>query len=342
MSARRLALAIAILAAAGLLTGCDNAGAAGPGAAITVYNGQHEQTTDALAAAFTRQTGIRVKVRSDSEDVLVQQIEQEGRASPADVVFTANAPALEVLQERHLLAPLPAATLAAVPAAFDSARGDWAGVSARVSVLVYNTREVKAGELPASVLQLASPRWSGKLAIAPGETDFQPVVTSIAVAYGQRAALRWLRAIRANAAGHVYPDNETVTADVNSGQAQIGIINHYYWYRLRYEIGAGRIHSAIASFAPGDPGCVLDISGATVLASSRHRSAAQRFVAFLVGKQGQQIIARGDSFEYPVGSGVRTSQGLIPFGQLRPDPSGVAAQGDGSLALNLLQQAQLL
>ena len=238
--------------------------------------------------------------------------------------------------------PLPASTLADVPARFSSPRGDWAGVSARVSVLVYNTRDVPRSELPTSVMQLASPRWSGKLAIAPGETDFQPVVTSIADAYGQRAALRWLRAIKANAAGHVYPDNETVTADVNSGQAQIAIINHYYWYRLRYEIGAAKMHSAIAPFAAADPGYVLDVSGAAVLASSRHGSAAQRFVAFLVSKPGQQIIARGDSFEYPLGSGVPASPRLIPFSELRPDPAGVAALGDGSLALNLLQQAQLL
>ena len=344
MVGRLLTVAMGMVMAAGALAGCGSTGAATAGSAqtITLYNGQHEETTDALVAAFTRLTGIKVKVRSDDEDVLVQQIEQEGQASPADVVFTENSPALEVLREKHLLAALPASTLADVPARFDSPRGDWAGVSARVSILVYNTRDLPKSKLPTSVMQLAGPQWSGKLAIAPGETDFQPVVTSIADAYGQQAALRWLRAIKANAGNHVYPDNETITADVNSGRAQIGIINHYYWYRLRYEIGAANMRSAIAPFAAGDPGYVLDVSGAAVLASSRHRSAAQRFVAFLVSEQGQQIIAKGDSFEYPLGSGVQTSQPLIPFSQLRPNPIGVAALGDGHLALSLLQQAQLL
>jgi len=344
MAGRLLTVAMGMVMAVGALAGCGSTGPATAGSTqtITLYNGQHEETTDALVAAFTRLTGIKVKIRSDDEDVLAQQIEQEGQASPADVVFTENSPALEVLQDKHLLAALPASTLADVPARFDSPRGDWAGVSARVSVLVYNTRDLPKSKLPTSVMQLAGPQWSGKLAIAPGETDFQPVVTSIAGAYGQQAALRWLRAIKANAGNHVYPDNETIAADVNSGRAQIGIINHYYWYRLRYEIGAASMHSAIAAFAAGDPGYVLDVSGAAVLASSRHRSAAQRFVAFLVSEQGQQIIAKGDSFEYPLGSGVHTSQPLIPFGQLRPDSIGVAALGDGHLALSLLQQAQLL
>ena len=342
-----LAAALGTIMAAGALAGCGGVldAAAGQAQAITLYNGQHEETSQALASAFTRQTGIAVKIRSSDEAALAQQIEQEGQASRADVIFTENSPALEALQNKHLLETVPAATLAGVPTAYDSPRGDWVGVSARVSVLVYNTRNLSSRQLPTSVMQLADPAWRGKLALAPGETDFQPVVTSIATAYGRRAALRWLHAIKANAAGHVYPDNETVTADVNSGQAQIGIINHYYWYRLKYEIGAARIHSALALFAAADPGYVLDVSGAAVLRSSRHRSAAQRFLAFLVSKQGQEIIVKSDSFEYPLGAGMDpspTAHGMTPFNQLHPNPIGIAALGDGSAALDLLQQAQIL
>ena len=63
----------------------------------------------------------------------------------------------------------------------------------------------------------------------------------------------------------------------------------------------------LAYFAPHDPGYVLDVSGAGVLKSSKHQAAAQKFLAFLVSKQGQEIIAdRSDSYEYPIGSGVTT------------------------------------
>ena len=72
--------------------------------------------------------------------------------------------------------------------------------------------------------------------------------------------MKWLDALKANAAGHLCPDNETVTSDVNKGSAALGIINQYYWYRLRAEIGTGAIHSDIAHFAPHDPGYVVDVS----------------------------------------------------------------------------------
>ena len=72
-------------AAAVLATGCSSSrsssssNSSGSGSqTITLYNAQHEQTTAALIAAFTKQTGIKVKVRSDGEDVLTAQLEQEG------------------------------------------------------------------------------------------------------------------------------------------------------------------------------------------------------------------------------------------------------------------------
>src|SRR5580693_7515517 len=72
--------------------GAAKSGSALAGQTITLYNGQHEQTTDALVKGFEKQTGVTVKVRSDDEDVLAQQIAQEGSHSPADVFYTENTP----------------------------------------------------------------------------------------------------------------------------------------------------------------------------------------------------------------------------------------------------------
>ncbi|HYA68506.1 MAG TPA: hypothetical protein VED63_07220, partial [Acidimicrobiales bacterium] len=58
------------------LTGCGSSGTSTN--AITLYNGQHEQTTDSLVAAFEKETGITVNVRSDDEDTLADQIVAEG------------------------------------------------------------------------------------------------------------------------------------------------------------------------------------------------------------------------------------------------------------------------
>jgi len=310
------------------------------GNTITLYNGQHEQTTAALVAAFEKQTGIAVAVRSGDEAELGNQIMQEGSSSPADVFYTENTPVLEALRDRGLLAPVAPSTLAAVPSRYDSAQGDWVGVSARVSALVYNTSLLAPSQLPSSILELAEPKWSGKVGFAPSETDFQPLITSIVKLDGVAVAERWLRGLQAN--GKLYPDNETVVAQVNNGESAIGPINHYYWYRLRAEVGQGAMRSALHYYAAGDPGDLVNVSGAGVLRSSSHKAAAQAFLAFLVSHIGQETIAHSHSYEYPLRPGVAPAPGLRPFAQLRPAPLTPSELGDGSQALALEQKLGLL
>jgi iron(III) transport system substrate-binding protein len=241
-----------------------------------------------------------------------------------------------------MLAPVDSSTLAQTPARYNSPQRDWVGVSARVSVLIYNPSLISASQLPTSVTQLADPKYAGKLAFAAGETDFQPIVTSYARAYGQAAALSWLEAIKTNAGSHVYPDNETIADEVNRGAVAFGIVNQYYWYRMRAELGVSAVHSKITYLAPHDPGYILDISGAGILASSKHKALAQKFLAYLVSKQGQEIIAHSISYEYPIDDGVTTAAPETPFDQLEPNSITIPDLGDGSTAIALLRKAGLL
>jgi iron(III) transport system substrate-binding protein len=330
------ALAAITIFAVGTSSGAERSGS------LTIYSGQHPETVAALVSAFEKQTGIKVSVRSDDEGVLVSQIIQEGSRSPADVFMTENSPPLEALAERGLLAKVNASTIAKTSAKYSSPVKQWAAISARVSTMVYNTDKLKPAQLPNSVLDLAKPAWKGRLSLSPGETDFQPIVTAVAARYGKAAAVKWLDGVKANSSGRIYPDNEALVAQVNSGQAELGVINHYYWYRLRDELGASKMHSAEHFFANGDPGYVIDISGAGILRSSSHQAEAQKFLAFLVSKSAQQIIAHDESFEYPLGSGVVSARGLVPFSTLHPDPITVKQLGDGAAAIALLRDAELL
>jgi iron(III) transport system substrate-binding protein len=338
---RALAMTV-VAAAAGLaLAGCSAPSTHQP-TTITLYNAQHEQTTTALIKAFTKQTGIVVKVDNDDEDVLTAKIEQEGSRSPADVIFTENSNWLQQLADKGQLAKVTHHTLASIPASDSAADGDWVGVSARVSALIYNTQDLKPSQLPTSVLGLAEPKWKGKLEIAPSETDFWPVVSSVDDTYGHAKALAWLEGLKANAGANVVPDNETIAADVNRGVAELGIINHYYYYRLKAETSSSSLHSALAYFAAGDAGYIKTISGAAVLRSSQHPNAAQRFVAFLVSHDGQEAIARSQSFEYPLLPGVSPNAVVTPLAELSPSNFSPAEFGTGIEAKKLLQQAQLL
>ncbi|HTX32086.1 MAG TPA: extracellular solute-binding protein [Solirubrobacteraceae bacterium] len=340
MRRKRLAKALAGAAAAMMLglalTAC---GGGDPGNTIVLYNGQHPQLTDALVQAFTRQTHINVRVRTADGIVLADQLLQEGNASPADVYLTENSPELMNLEAHGLMAKLPADILSQIPARESSPTGDWVGVALRVSTLVYDPSKVSRSQLPTSVLQLAQPQWKGRVAIAPTDSDFPPVVGAVIATHGKAAATQWLDGLKRNA--QLYQDDESVVAAVNRGAVATGIINHYYWYRLRLELGANNMHSQLYFFPNHDPGSIQNIAGAAVLASSHHRSDAQALVRFITSATGQRILAAGDDFEYPARPGVAPNPAVPPLASISSLSLSPTALGTDQTAVQLIEQAGL-
>jgi iron(III) transport system substrate-binding protein len=333
---RRCAAIVVLVGAAALMAGC---GSSGSGRSIVIYNGQHLQLTRALVSAFQRATGIRVKLRTADGVVLADQILQEGHSSPADVYLTENSPELVELAEHKLLAPLPQPVLTQVPARDRASNGTWVGVALRVSTLVYNPSLVSRSQLPHSILDLAQPSWKGKVAIAPIDSDFPPVVGAVIATKGVSAAKSWLAGLKRNA--DIYQTEESVVAAVSRGDVAAGIINQYYWYRLRREVGAGAIHSALHYFPSGDPGSIVNVSGVAVLASAGQSRDAQRFVAFVLSAAGQRLIAHSDDFEYPARPGVSPNPALPPFGRIAHTTLGPSRLGDDREAAQLILQAHL-
>jgi iron(III) transport system substrate-binding protein len=327
---------LALAATAVGLTACGGSGSD----AITVYSGQHEQTMALLTADFTKRTGIDVKVRHNSEASLANQILREGSSSPADVFVTENPPALTVVERKGLYAPVRASTLAKTPARFNSPTNDWVAVSARSAVLVYNPDKLTSAQLPRKLEELADPQWRGKIGFAPAESDFQPLVTALGKLRGASAQHAWLEGMKRN--GKLYDGNVAIVRAVDRGEISAGLIDHYYYYRTRDEIGASKIRARLHYFAPRDAGALVDVSGAAVMKSSKHAKDAQEFVAYLVSKPAQEIIAKSQSYEYPLGSGVQTRRDIKPFSELRPPDISVNDLGDGRGALRALEQVGLL
>jgi iron(III) transport system substrate-binding protein len=323
----------AVVAAVALLAGC---GSSGGRRSIVLYNGQHLELTQALISAFERRTGIDVRLRTNDGVVLADQILQEGRSSPADVYLAENSPELTNLEEHGLLARLPRSVVDQVAARYRSPRGDWVGLALRVGSLACRPGELGSSGPPASILDLARPEWHGRVAVAPLDSDFPPVVGAVIASRGEPAAAAWLAGLKRNA--QVYQDEEAVVAAVERGDVACGIVNQYYWYRLQRET-AHRLHSRLYYFGDGDPGSVVNVSGAAVLASSRHRAAAERFVAFLVSPAGQRLVAQGDDFEYPVDPRTPPNAALRPFAGIAHSAFPVAALGDDREAARLVAAA---
>lgn len=329
----KTALLSAALISAGHVTGAN----ADDG--IVVYNAQHESLTKSWVEGFTRQTGIKVTVRNGDDTEMGNQIVQEGSASPADVFLTENSPAMVLVDNAGLLAPVAPATLEQVGSAYRPTQGKWLGIAARSTVFVFNPSKLPATEVPASLLDLAAPAWKGRWAASPAGADFQAIVAAVLELKGEATTLDWLKGMKANAA--IYRGNSAVLKAVNAGQVDSGVIYHYYSFADQAKTGENSKDTTLHYFKHQDPGAFVSISGGGVLASSKHPEQAQAFLKWITGKDGQAVLKEGNSFEYAVGQNARSNPKLVPLTQLDA-PKVDASRLDSKKAVALMTQAGLL
>lgn len=328
---KQAALATALLAA-GQVFAADSVG-------LVVYNAQHETLTKAWVAGFTEETGIPVTVRNGDDTEMGNQIVQEGASSPADVFLTENSPAMVLVDNAKLFAPVAPATLEQVDAAYRPAHGQWVGIAARSTVFVYNPAKLPEKDLPKSLMDLASPAWKGRWAASPAGADFQAIVAAVLEQKGEAATLEWLKGMKANFTA--YRGNSSVLKAVNAGQVDSGVIYHYYAFVDQAKTGENSKNTALHYFKHQDPGAFVSISGGGVLASSKHQEDAQKFLQYITGKQGQEVLRTGNSFEYAVGKDTASNPKLVPLKDLDA-PKVDASKLDSKKAVELMTQAGLL
>ncbi|HEY4625207.1 MAG TPA: iron ABC transporter substrate-binding protein [Blastococcus sp.] len=344
-SGRAIATILSAVGVAGALAACGGSGGAAAESGgsepvtLTLYNAQHEDLMKAVVEGFTEKSGIKVEFRSGDDSELANQIVQEGKASPADVFVTENSPSVQVVADAGLFAPLDKDTLAQVPDKYRPESGDWTGFAGRSTVLAYNPDLISEADLPASMMDLANPEWRGKVGFPPGGADFQAIVGAVLELRGEDATRTWLQGLADGKA--VYQGNTAVMQAVNEGQIPVGIIYHYYWYKDQAESGAKTGHVKLHYFKNQDPGAFVSVSGAGVLASSKHPKEAQQFVNYLTSADGQRRLAESTALEYAVANGATSADVLPPLDTLDAptvDPGAL----NGPKVIELMQKVGLL
>ena len=112
----------------------------------------------------------KVRALFDTEETkstgVLNRLIAEASRPQADVFWSGDPVRPFVLMERGLVEPYASARAEGLPPALRAADGSWTGFAARARVLLVSTRLVSGSEMPASIRDLADPRWKGKIAIA--------------------------------------------------------------------------------------------------------------------------------------------------------------------------------
>jgi iron(III) transport system substrate-binding protein len=138
-----------------------------------------------------------------------------------------------------------------------------------------------------------------------------------------------------------YKGNSTAMKAVNAGEVDAALIYHYYYYGDQAKTGENSKNVTPFYFKNQDPGAFVSISGGGVLKSSKNAAAAQAFLKFITGKKGQEVLQKGTSFEYAIGSDVPSNDKLVPLKELQA-PTVDPAKLNSAKVTELMTQAGLL
>ena len=271
---------------------------------LVVYSGRSEELIGPLLERFTEETGIEVSVRYGGSTELATTLLQEGEASDADVFFAQDPASLGAAAP--LMAELDASILSRVPERFSDADGRWVGTSGRARVVVYDTNDVSADELPNSLDELVDSRWSGRMAVAPTNGSFLAFVAAMIVEQGEDYTLDWLERLAANQPID-YPGNSPIVAATDAREVDLGLVNHYYLLRLQAEGGGTEVANHYPS--AGDASSLVMPAGVSILAGSDQAESARALVEFLLSDASQEYFAT-ETFEFPLVGGIPAADGL--------------------------------
>lgn len=280
---------------------------------------------------FTEATGIEVEARYGNTAEMAAAILEEGKNSPADVYYAQDAGALGAIEAAGLFAPLPAETLAIVDPRFRSSDDKWVGITGRARVLAYNTDELAADTLPATVQELTGDAWSGNVGWAPTNGSFQSFITAMRITDGEDAAREWLQGMIDNGSV-VFEGNSDIVRAIAAGEIAAGLVNNYYIYEISAE--EGEIPVANHFFEAGNVGSLVNVSGLGVLNTSANAEGALALADYLLGEEAQTYFAE-NTYEYPLLAGVPTAEGLPPLAELDSPDIDLSSLSDleGTLAL---------
>ncbi len=299
---RLLVLAILILLPLG---GCSRkAGApAAQKREVVVYVSEDQVFSQPVLERFEKQTGIHVRAVYDTEEAkstgVMNRLLAEKDNPQADVYWANEPIRAEVLKQRGVAEPYRSPNAHGIPAVFRDPDGYWTGFSARLRVLIVNTSVTHP---PASVLDLATPAWRGKVVLANplfGTTTSH--VAALFVTLGDAAGRSFLARLKANGVRLTASNGESAD-QVAAGQAEVSLVDSDDAInRIRR---GDPVRMIVPDQGPHGMGVFVVPNAVVLIHGGPHPAAARKLADFLLSPTTERQLAAADCAQIPLHPGV--------------------------------------
>lgn len=292
---------------------------------LVVYSARNEQLIKPLFDAYQKETGTHIKFLTSKEGPLLERLKAEGARTPADILMTVDAGNLWQAAQSGLLAKVDSKILNEnIPAHLRDPDGQWVGLSVRARTIVYNTKKVKPEDL-SSYEALGDAKWQGRLCLRSSKKVYNQSMVAMMIAHNGEAKTEavvksWVK----NLTTKPFSDDENLLDAMAAGQCDVGIVNSYYFGRVKRKTPDAPLGIFWANQTSN--GVHVNVSGAGVTKHAKHHDAAVKFLEWLSSDKAQSLFADAN-LEFPANSKVVPAPLVASWGPFKQDAINLAEAG---------------
>lgn len=280
---------------------------------LIVYCAHDRIFAEQILDEFSRQTGIRVQTRYDTEATkslgLINLIVQERQQPRCDVFWNNELLGMVELQQQGLLEAYQGSGWQRMPERYRDAQGYWTGFAARMRVSIFNSQQVAASDETLQMLLTLEP---SRFALA--KPLFGTTLTHYTVlwdAWGSDQLRNWHQDLRLRGLREV-DGNSAVKEIVAQGTCDAGFTDTDDVFVALDDGQAVEMRPVRISQEPDDakkgedarqkPGLTICIPNTVgIIKGTKHREAAEKLIDFVTSAETELTLARSRSRQIPLG-----------------------------------------
>jgi iron(III) transport system substrate-binding protein len=299
---RNLALAAAIVATAPAVRAADDQ--------LVVYSANESTLDNLVFEAFKKETGIQVQPVEAGSGVLVKRIVAEKDRAQGDILWGVSRSLMQT--NADYFAPYRSKNADAVAPEFRDPQDRWLGTNVHLLVILANTKQVAAADLPKSWSDLLDSKWKGKIAFTdPANSGSAYTNTTMLVDLWGGGDKGWGDVTKLYANMKVLNKSSLVFSGVGEGEYPLGISLEYAGY-VWASNGA-----PVTVIYPSD-GTATQMEGVAIIKGGPNLEPAKKFVDFVSRKDTRELIL-AHTFRRPARADLDLEHlpgGLPPLGKV--------------------------
>jgi iron(III) transport system substrate-binding protein len=280
---------------------------------VVLYCAQDREFAEGILDTFNKESQITVTPKFDSEAdksvSLVEEIKRDKDRPRCDVFWNNEIVSTIRLQKMGLLQPYDSPSAKPFPAWAKAEDHSWHAFAGRARILIVNTELVAEKDRPASLFDLADPKWKGQTVMA--RPQFGTSATQAAClfdALGTKKAEEYYRSLKENKI-QIAPGNKQVADWVADGKTPTG---------ERVVFGVTDTDDAMEAIKDGKKvalifpdrdrdklGTLFIPNSVAILKNCRHPEEAKKLVDYLLSAEIEKKLAEGGGYQIPLNPEVK-------------------------------------